>query len=111
METHYLQQFKANSKEESIKKIKDELTFLRAKIAHLKRDIEKLREEIKKSTEKATLLEQLLDVSDVEHFAIGFNIQEDKRGRHYIVIICEDGTRVAIAQEIMKELEKAWSEV
>jgi septal ring factor EnvC (AmiA/AmiB activator) len=109
MELHYLRQFKADNKEESIKKIKDELTFLRAKIKHTEREIEKLQEEIKESTEKATLLEQLLNVSHIEHFAIDFSIKEEEKGRLYVILTCEDGTRVAITQKIMEKLAKAWS--
>jgi flagellar motility protein MotE (MotC chaperone) len=112
MEKHFLRQFKASNKEESIKKIKDELTFLRARIEHSKREIEKLEEEINNDLEKGALLEQILDASETaEHFAIDFSIKDDKRGRLCVVIICEDGTRVAIAQELMKELAKAWSEI
>jgi septal ring factor EnvC (AmiA/AmiB activator) len=110
MEKHFLRQFKADNKEESIKKIKDELTFLRAKIKHTEREIEKLQEEIKESTEKVAVLEQLLDVSHVEHFAILFDIKEEEKGRLYVIVICEDGTRVAIAQKLFEEVLKAWNE-
>jgi len=112
MEKHFLRQFKASNKEESIKKIKDELTFIRARIEHNRREIEKLSEEIKSDIEKGALLEQLLDISETgEHFAIDFSIKDDERGRICVIIICEDGTRVAIAQELMKEIAKALNEV
>ena len=113
MEKHYLKQFKASNKEESIKKIKDELTFIRTRIEHNKREVEKLQEEIKEDEERLATLQELLDVSDFgEHVAIDYSIaHHDKASRTFIVIYCEDGTRVIVSERLMNEIAKAWNEV
>jgi len=113
MEKHYLKQFKASNKEESIKKIKDELTFIRARVEHNKRELARIQEEIKEDEERIATLQELLDVSDFgEHVAIDYSIaHHDKASRTFIVVYCEDGTRVIISERLMNEIAKAWNEV
>jgi chromosome segregation ATPase len=113
MEKHFLRQFIANNKEESIKKIKDELTFIRARIEHNKREVAKIQEEIKEDEERLATLQELLDISDFgEHIAIDYEItSHDKASRTFVVLHCEDGSKVVISEKLMNKITKAWSEI
>jgi hypothetical protein len=113
MEKHFLRQFKANNKEESIKKIKDELTFIRARIEHNKREVARLQEEIKEDEERLEALQELLDISDFgEHIAIDYGIAcHEKASRIFVVLYCEDGSKVVVSERLMNKIAEDWKEV